>query len=468
VNKIDLESNTITYLRKQPGFPEESVVSIVIDDNGDIWMGTQQGLFRYQPSQELFTHFGVEDGLINRVYSERVCYKHADGTLFFGGDKGVDYFNPDKIKTNTVPPDLYLNKVLVNQVRVDSTIPARNLRQLTLGHNQNFLEIELLALHLTAPQANQYAYQIPEIDTAWQRLGTNRIVTLVNMQPGTYTLKARASNADHVWSPEKEMLRIRIKPPFWATWWFITCCGLLAVVLLAAAYRYRVNQIETREKLKSKFNKRIAELESKALRAQMNPHFLFNSINSVKSLISQGNSAKATQYLTRFGQLIRQVLLNSERPVVRLQEELEALRLYLEIEQLRFQNFSYSIAIDEGVNADFIEVPPLILQPYVENAIWHGLMHQTNGDRKLTVEVSREGDFLRMTIEDNGIGREKAGQMKMLGTSRKSGMGMRLTGDRLNLLREIYGQDVSVQVEDLMGNGKATGTRVVIVIPCVE
>jgi LytS/YehU family sensor histidine kinase len=242
----------------------------------------------------------------------------------------------------------------------------------------------------------------------------------------------------------------------------------LAVVLLAAAYRYRVNQIETREKLKSKFNKRIAELESKALRAQMNPHFLFNSINSVKSLISQGNSAKATQYLTRFGQLIRQVLLNSERPVVRLQEELEALRLYLEIEQLRFQNFSYSIAIDEGVNADFIEVPPLILQPYVENAIWHGLMHQTNGDRKLTVEVSREGDFLRMTIEDNGIGREKAGQMKMLGTSRKSGMGMRLTGDRLNLLREIYGQDVSVQVEDLMGNGKATGTRVVIVIPCVE
>ncbi len=241
----------------------------------------------------------------------------------------------------------------------------------------------------------------------------------------------------------------------------------MAVVLLILnfAYRYHIRQIETRERLKSVFNKRVAELESTALRAQMNPHFLFNSINSVKSLISHGDSHKATQYLTRFGQLIRQVLANSEKPLVRLQEELEALRLYLEIEQLRFQNFTYEITVDAGVNADFVEVPPLILQPYVENAIWHGLMHKTTGDRQLNVNVSRKGNYLHMTVADNGIGREAARQIKMLGNARKGGMGMRLTSDRLNLLHKIYGQEVTVIVEDLSANGKPAGTKVNITIP---
>lgn len=465
INKIDLSSHKLSRLSKHASFSHKSAMSLLADDSGRLWVGTEDGLICYEPSTATSKYYDRTDGLINAVYSQGACYKDHHGTLYFGGDQGIDYFDPEKMGINLIPPDLYISKILVNNIPADSAIAPHHIQELTLKHTENFIEIELLALHLTAPSSNKYAYRIPTLDTAWRQLGTQRTITLANLRPGSYSLQARASNADGIWSPDKTLLDITIDPPFWATWWFITLCIVIAGLLLTSAYRYHIRQIETRERLKSVFNKRVAELESTALRAQMNPHFLFNSINSVKSLISHGDNNKATQYLTRFGQLIRQVLANSEKPLVRLQEELEALRLYLEIEQLRFQNFTYDITVGEGVNADFVEVPPLILQPYVENAIWHGLMHKTSGQRRLSVKIERKGNYLHMTVEDNGIGREEARQIKMLGNARKGGMGMRLTHDRLNLLHKIYGQEVTVLVEDLSENGKPAGTKVDIKIP---
>jgi two-component sensor histidine kinase len=449
-------------------FTEYSFMSVIEDNQGGIWMGTQMGLLHYSPNTGKLRTFAHEDGLINAVYTLGACYKDAYGHLYFGGDNGVDYFDPQQIGINTVPPELYLGKVLVNNIEIERSKINNQADTLQLKHSESFLEIELLALHFTSPASNAYAYRIPELDTSWRYLGQQRKIILANMAPGRYTLQARAANADDVWCAPKSLLRIKISPPFWSTWWFITLCLLTFIGLITFVYRYRIIQIKTRERLKSEFNKRLTELESKALRSQMNPHFLFNSLNSVKSLISQGNNEKATQYITRFAQLIRQILANSERPFVRLQEELEALRLYLEIEKLRFQNFTFEIIVHDNVNIDFIEVPPLILQPYVENAIWHGLMHLTSADRRIVVVVAQDQQFLHLTIEDNGIGREQAQQIKSLGNSRKGGMGMRLTEDRLNLLKSIYGQDVNITITDLMENGQPAGTRVEVQIPCAD
>jgi ligand-binding sensor domain-containing protein len=465
INKIDISSLTVIRLPRQTSSLHNSTMSILPDASGLLWISTQNGLVCFDPVKETVRHFDRRDGLINTVYTPGASYKDKMGILYFGGDQGIDYFDPNKMGINQVPPDLYISKILVNNIRADSNIATHHIRNLNLKHTENSIEIELLALHLTAPSFNTYAYRIPTLDTAWRHLGNQRTITLANMQPGSYTLQARAANADGVWSEEKNLMQLRINLPFWATWWFISSSIITLIAMLSMAYRYHIRQIETRERLKSVFNKRVAELESTALRAQMNPHFLFNSINSVKSLISQGDNAKATQYLTRFGQLIRQVLANSEKSLVRLQEELEALRLYLEIEQLRFQNFTYDITVGEDVNADFIEVPPLILQPYAENAIWHGLMHQSTDQRKISVSVALKDDYLYMSVEDNGIGREAARKIKMLGHARKGGMGMRLTSDRLRLLHKIYGQEVQVIVEDLSENGKPAGTKVVIKLP---
>jgi ligand-binding sensor domain-containing protein len=468
VNRIDLHGGGITRIRKQGVFANENVVALEADARGRLWLATPQGLVRHDPSDGSFRRYGRADGLINATYTRGAASRDSSGTLYFGGDQGIDFFDPDQVGTNDIPPDLLLGGIRVNGQSIDTLVAAHHLRHLDLGPDARFVELELLGVHLTAPSAHQYAYRIPEIDTLWRELGDQRTFALANLSPGAYTIQARAANADGFWSPVYEVVTIRIRPPFWRTGWFATLIFLLLTGLLVSAYRYRIGQVRRQAAMRGEFNRRLAELESTALRAQMNPHFLFNSLNSVKSLIAQGESAKATLYLTRFGQLIRQVLANSEKQTVRLQEELDALRLYLEIEQLRFQNFIWQIEVGPEVDADFLEVPPLILQPYVENAIWHGLMHKETGERLLRVDVRHEGDVLRMTVTDNGIGRAQARQLHMRSGGRKGGMGMRLTGDRLQLLREVYGREVTVAVTDLYAGDKPAGTRVDIGIPWPE
>jgi Histidine kinase/Y_Y_Y domain/Two component regulator propeller len=472
VNLLKSDSDSIISFNQQDGLPNDHVTSILEDSNGNMWMGTYNGLSMFSKANGTFRHFDQSDGFINANYLARSCFKDKDGMLYFGGDNGVDFFDPLSMGINTIPPDIYLRNITVNNSPVVTGLAPENITSLDFDFEQKIIEIELLALHLTAPLANTYAYRISNISEDWIDLGKRRTITLANPNPGLYNIEVKAANSDGIWSTPKELISITIHPPYWLSWWFILLSILLALGLLRALYQFRTGQIRKEERLKADFEKRIAQLELKALRAQMNPHFLFNSLNSIKSLISVGESEKATEYVTRFSQLIRQVLSNSEQPLVRLEEDLEALRLYLAIERLRFQNFEFEINVDEDVNIDFVEVPPLLLQPYVENAIWHGLMHKTEGDKKINICIKRDRDFLVMQVEDNGIGRDRASHIKMRGGSRKGGMGMRLTRDRIKLLREYYGQDAKVEVEDLgttvNGVKKASGTKVTVRIPVPE
>ena len=464
----DLDS-IVVYRKDQSGLESDLIASVLLDNTGRVWMGTGKGLSVFDPTDKTFRHYGDKDGLISSYYITRSCHRDEQGMLYFGGNQGIDIFSPDEMGINTVPPDIYFSAIRVNDQPYITDSSLFKIKRLELNHTQNFVEIELLALHTTAPHANSYAYRIRELREEWTELGHRRIVALANSSPGTFTLEARAANADGVWCEPEELLTIVISPPYYRTWWFISICVALLGLILYAGYRYRIDQIRKGEELKTEFNKQIAQLEMKALRAQMNPHFLFNSLNSIKSLISAGETDKAAEYVTRFSQLIRQVLSNSEQPVVRLQEDLNALRLYMEIERMRFQNFIYTIEVTADVNADFIEVPPLLLQPYVENAIWHGLLHKTNGERKLDVRVNKKDDILIMEVEDNGIGRERAKSIKMRGGSRKGGLGMKITGDRIRVLKDYFGQEATVEVIDLKEDGgSAAGTLVRVCIPVPE
>jgi len=472
LNLLKHGSDSIIVIAKQDGLPNDHITSVLEDSTGNIWLGTYDGLSMYSKSTGTFRHFDQSDGFINANYISRACHIDEEGVLYFGGDNGVDYFDPSSIGINTIPPDVYLSNVSINNSPVNTGLAPENIKSLEFDYQQRIIEIELLALHLTAPQSNLYSYRISNISKGWIELGKKRTITLANPNPGKYHIEVKVANSDGIWSEPKELISITIHPPYWFSWWFIVLSITIFMGLLGALYQFRTRQIRKEERLKADFEKRIAQLELKALRAQMNPHFLFNSLNSIKSLISAGENMKATEYVTRFSQLIRQVLSNSEQPLVRLEEDLEALRLYLAIEQLRFQNFEYEIIVDEDVNIDFAEIPPLLLQPYVENAIWHGLMHKTKGDRNVSISISRRDDFLVMQVEDNGIGRERARQIKMRGGSRKGGMGMRVTRDRIKILRDFYGQDATVEVEDLTttenGVTIVVGTKVTVQIPVPE
>lgn len=212
---------------------------------------------------------------------------------------------------------------------------------------------------------------------------------------------------------------------------------------------------------------KMTEVEMQALRAQMNPHFIFNCLNSINRYIVKSDQTTASLYLTKFAKLIRLILDNSNSKNVVLTNELEALKLYIEMEALRFdKKFTYEIKVENRVGADTIEVPPLIIQPYVENAIWHGLLHkESNGHLSIRVCMCNE-TMLECIIEDNGIGREKAKELKSkTATSRKS-LGMRLTENRLSLLNKHAALNASVEIIDLQNGGnEALGTKVILKIP---
>ncbi len=223
-------------------------------------------------------------------------------------------------------------------------------------------------------------------------------------------------------------------------------------------------QTQKEAHLRSEFEFQLGEMEMQALRAQMNPHFIFNSLNTIRYFVLNNENEKASDYLGKFARLLRMVLQNSRENTIPLSEELEALRLYLEIEARRFgDSFQYRIIVPEGFDTDGIIVPPLLLQPFAENAIWHGLLHSDKPDKELVVRIAEEQDACVFTIEDNGVGRDRAHDMKSRSATAKKSFGMQITNKRVELFNKNFASQIEIAVRDLVSSdGEAAGTAVQI------
>jgi hypothetical protein len=231
---------------------------------------------------------------------------------------------------------------------------------------------------------------------------------------------------------------------------------------------WRIRNLES-QKIQTELQRQAAELEMQALRAQMNPHFIFNCLSSINRFILKNESKAASNYLTRFSRLIRMVLINSQKPLIALEDELQMLRLYLDMERLRFKDsFDFSITFLNVMEGDNIFIPPLLLQPFCENAIWHGLMHK-DGHGRLEINLSLENNILYCTITDNGIGRNKAEEIKSKSAEKEKSMGLKITTDRLALLNRDKGVHTFYEMEDLLNeNGITAGTKVHLRISYLE
>jgi LytS/YehU family sensor histidine kinase len=232
----------------------------------------------------------------------------------------------------------------------------------------------------------------------------------------------------------------------------------------------KLQQLEG-EKTKAEFEQHASQLEMQALRAQMNPHFIFNSLNSINRFILQNNKAEASEYLTKFSKLVRLILQNSQESLITLENELESLKLYLDLEALRCEHrFDFKISFRDELEPDVLQVPPLIIQPYAENAIWHGLMHLPDPIGKeekghLNIDIEQKHDELLLKITDNGIGRKKAAELKSKSTSTHKSMGIEITESRIAMM-QLNGTTKSVEIKDLVyADGSAAGTEVTIKIP---
>lgn len=237
-------------------------------------------------------------------------------------------------------------------------------------------------------------------------------------------------------------------------------------------------QLHNRKKkqLLAEMQQQKTELEMQALRAQMNPHFIFNSLNSINMFILENNKLQASEYLSKFSRLVRLILQNSQEAYIPLEKELEALRLYLELESLRFENkFEYKIAVDSDIDTTVLKVPPLIIQPYAENAIWHGLMHLPDrhaGKKEkghLEIELYGGEDILFCRITDDGIGRKHAAALKSKSSLAHKSMGMRITADRIAMTQQTSRLDAYINIRDLvLADGSDGGTEVLLKIPVIQ
>jgi sensor histidine kinase YesM len=276
---------------------------------------------------------------------------------------------------------------------------------------------------------------------------------------------ARAQYEADKTAKELELLSLKLQRNRLLVWGLTVGFGLIASVTILFITRYRFRSQQRMEAM----NHTISELNQTNLRQQMNPHFIFNTLNSIQYYVFQNDKISSNNYMTKFASLIRKTLENSRHTEISIKEELDALHLYLELEDLRFkEKFDWTIRVDEEIDTLAFKIPTMLIQPYVENAITHGLMNKENGKGRLLVELQLRNGQILCTIEDNGIGRVKALEIKLQKNNYHQSMGTNITESRLKLVNELYGKSMKVSYTDLLDeSGEPAGTKVEINIPII-
>jgi len=299
---------------------------------------------------------------------------------------------------------------------------------------------------------------------AWSE-SNEGVMDLRGLGPGVHDLEFKLMDREGVLGPVTR-LRVVIDPPWWQKLWARAVFALLLAGAIVLVFRLRLNWVRRSERKEESVARTVNELKLQALRAQMDPHFIFNCLNSIDHFILGEDKRKASHYLNRFARLIRLILQQSESTTVPLEREVEMLRYYLELEAVRFETpFTWDVKVDPLLQHDPIELPTMLVQPFVENAIWHGLQHKSGTGRvEVTFRTVNEG--VECTIEDDGIGRAASSEINKGRHSVHKSMGMRVTTDRIKLLTEQHRRTARINVHDLADkDGRPLGTRVVIVVP---
>lgn len=433
----------------------EILFDLIEDIYGQVWLACNKGLVKIVNGKtELYTSsYGLS---FNEVY--KVAADSA--TLYFSGVEGLYSLPLSETIANTKEPPFYLNKFYVNAK------PMEFVSGLKLNHRQNNIVVDVSVLSYKERRA-KVLVSVNEGPSMVKEVGN---IEFANLEPGNYNIKLYALNNHGVKSKEPILLSFSVAKPFWQTGLFIVVAVIFTALIVFLLVRIIIQRIRKKEEEKTRINKLIAESQLTALQAQMNPHFIFNAINSIQRYVLQRDKQQAYDYLTKFSKLIRMVFNQSTNRMVLLRDELQMIKLYVELEQLRFDNaFEFDMEVENSVDEDTLSIPALLIQPYIENAIWHGLMNMDKNERGcLSLHLSLKQDKLIIIIADNGVGREASKNYKSEVEHKSAGIQL---GEKrmevLNKLSEFEG--AKIEIVDLKSNeGKARGTRVEIQLPIHE
>ena len=442
----------IHHFTEADGLTSDNCISIYIDSNV-VWLGTEKGLNRIEISgqRSKITRFTMSDGLPSNIINAIVA---KGNKVFVGTPKGLTYFEVDKI-SQTSACDLQLTGIYVA-----NKYWAYDSAKFSLPHKNNDVRFEFSGISFKSAGEMMYKYRLLGLQPEW-RTTTEKQLSFPSLSSGKYSLQLIAINKYGVESKTKE-IRFTIEKLFWQKTWF----RLMSIFLLAggiwAFVAYRIKKIRQKEKKQTQLNQRIAELEQKALRSQMNPHFIFNCLNSIQQFVGERDITGANNFITDFSRLIRMTLDLSTHTLINMNEEIEYITTYLKVEKARLEDqFNYRINIDSTLDLHEIYLPPLLLQPYVENSIRHGIKYKPEGDGLIQINVEKKDSNVLISIEDNGIGREAAKKYNGKYHIQYQSRGMAINEDRIKILNNFSEKKIQFNITDLYNSEKeAVGTRV--------
>jgi len=343
-----------------------------------------------------------------------------------------------------------------------------HLEKLNLKYNQGSFIVYYYANYFSRNKKVQFKWKADGYINNWLVMPVvvdtdSSFALLRNLQPGKYFFQVKVRIGDGEWSNQDARLEIVITPPFWQTWWFWTTVIIIVGAIISILLRWRIKVVKKREREKFAHQKEILELEAKALRAQMNPHFIFNCMNSIKSLIQQHEEDKAVTYLTTFSKLIRTLFNNADKKEISLYDEVETCKLYLQLEAMRFDTgFTYNVQVNESLDLKSVSVPALVVQPFIENAIWHGIVPRGLGGH-INLVVQQANGNVEIIIDDNGIGRESSRQNKSASSLVHQSKGVNLTQSRLELDNLLKQRRATLETVDKKNeDGTSKGTKVIL------
>lgn len=450
------------------------------DANGRIWAGTNNGLYLFHPDSLLadstrFEHITRSEGLRNVEFNLNASYALPNGKLLFGTAGGTVLHDTKRPLPRTEPPPPRVHLLAVRSFlqhtdwkgKCDSLTVEGLPAGLHLDHRRHYLTFDYSAVSLSKPEHVRYRYRLVGYDPDWLPATEARFASYSNLPHGDFTFEVSASTDGSRWG-SPAAFHFRIDPPFWSRWWFYLLCVAATALILFGIQRYRSVRRERRERTRQlMLRSRMLQLEQQALNANMNRHFVFNALNSIQFHINRQDRATASRYLTSFAKLIRKNLDASQNDTTTLAEELERLELYLRLEHMRFKDkFRYSIHVDPAVDINHIRLPAMMLQPYVENSIWHGILPmEQQGHVQISAYPASEADRVVVKIEDDGIGVDQSLKAKQEQEGDHISRGIEITKGRADVLRKLDINDIRIKGPEQWtdpNTNRIMGTRVFI------
>lgn len=428
--------------------PAAKIFRLLTDKQNRIWAISSNGLL-CRDTMGRWLQFNLANSGWPLDYADGYFEADARGRMYAGMNKWQVDFDPGQLMKNLPQAMVDVEGALV----ADSLVRIGQNR-IELPPGTGIFSVLVNDLNFNGASGNTLVYRLGNGSIEhWQPVDNNRIL-FANLKPGNYSLEIKGT---HQWNQQDTVYTcsVYLLPYWYQTRWFLfTCIGLVLLFLF-----WLVKYLLARQRLSTLYDRQLKEAQMQALRTQMNPHFIFNSLNSINSFILDKKTDEASEYLTTFGKLLRTTLDLTRANTVKLDRELAALQLYIDMEMTRVSNFDYSLQVSKSIHPEQVDVPPLMLQPFVENAIWHGLSNKKNMGM-LSVNIGlKDENWMHITIEDDGIGRAKAAGIKKALKAHQS-YGIEITKSRLKLQHP----DNDILIDDLFKNQQPAGTRVTILI----